>query len=104
MPSRDAISPHRCDWPSSSAARSASISATRVSSLTDELDQMRVAQREERAAREMQEQGRGYLRKRLADAGQLSQYELATICGAVSEMRKNANDMMSSLDRDLPFP
>ena len=26
------------------------------------------------------------------------------ICGAVSELRKNANDMMSSLNLDLPYP
>ena len=40
----------------------------RVSSLGDELDRMHSAQREEQAAQAMQEQARGYLRKRVSDA------------------------------------
>ena len=42
--------------------------------------------------------------KQLADAGEMSERGLAEISEAVLTMRANANDLMSSLDRDLPYP
>ena len=42
--------------------------------------------------------------KRLADGGHISQEALATsLAGAISTMRGQANDLMSSLDRDAPL-
>ena len=43
--------------------------------------------------------------KRLADDGVLTQHALTTCCAsAISDMRAQANDLMSSLDRDPPLP
>ena len=40
----------------------------------------------------------------LARRGKLTEHARSDIAGAVSGMRAQANDLMSSLDRDLPFP
>ena len=41
---------------------------------------------------------------RLARVGKLEREFVATTCTAVSSMRGQANDLMSSLDRDKPYP
>lgn len=41
---------------------------------------------------------------RLADAGWLTEQRLATLSESIKGMRAQANDLMSSLDRDAPFP
>jgi hypothetical protein len=40
--------------------------------------------------------------RRLTDEGVVNEIWAATIFGAITGMRAKANDMMSSLDRDLP--
>ena len=40
----------------------------------------------------------------LSRRGLIREVELSVICGAVSGARAQANDLMSSLDRDLPYP
>ena len=43
--------------------------------------------------------------KRLADKGALTQEAFSQCCApAITSMRAQANDLMSSLDRDTPFP
>eukprot|EP00947_MAST-08B_sp_MAST-8B-sp1_P003693 g3693.t1 len=41
---------------------------------------------------------------RLADQGIISEQRLQTLCGLIAAGRAQANDLMSSLDRDAPFP
>lgn len=40
--------------------------------------------------------------RRLTDEGVVNEIWASTIFGAITAMRAKANDMMSSLDRDLP--
>lgn len=41
---------------------------------------------------------------RLVDTGWLTEQRLATLSESIKDMRAQANDLMSSLDRDAPFP